>query len=82
MKTIAITMDEPTLEALDRMAGGRRRRGEPGPSRSELVRRAVQEFIARQAQLERESCDRRAITQHRDLLARQAAALVAEQATS
>lgn len=75
-------MDESSLAALDRMAqaGGRRRGGKKGPNRSEVVRRAVQEFIARQQRREREAKDGRILRAHRDLIARQAALLVAEQA--
>jgi len=74
MKTIAISIDEPTLVALDRLAGkGRARR-----KRSELVREALAEFLARHE--EQEAIERAAIAKHRALLARQAKSMVAEQA--
>ena len=76
MKTIAISIDEPTLEALDRFA----RRQRVPRKRSELVREAVAEFLARRERLEQEAGERAAIAKHRRLLARQAKALVAEQA--
>jgi metal-responsive CopG/Arc/MetJ family transcriptional regulator len=76
MKTIAISIDEPTLGALDRLAQkGRIRR-----KRSELVREALVEFLARREMLEREATERTAIAKHRGRLARQTKAMVAEQA--
>jgi metal-responsive CopG/Arc/MetJ family transcriptional regulator len=76
MKTIAISIDEPTLGALDRLAQkGRARR-----KRSELVREALVEFLARREDQEQEALERAAIAKHRVLLARQAKAMVAEQA--
>jgi metal-responsive CopG/Arc/MetJ family transcriptional regulator len=76
MKTIAISIDEPTLDALDRLVQKGRVRGK----RSELVREALVEFLARRQGLEHEAIERAAIKQHRSLLARQAKAMVAEQA--
>jgi Arc/MetJ-type ribon-helix-helix transcriptional regulator len=80
-KTIVITVDETTLVAIDRLARGSGRRL-PGKraNRSEVVRRAVQEFVARHQRLEREEKDRRILGARRDLIERQAAALVAGQA--
>lgn len=76
MKTIAVSIDEPTILALDRLArGGRARR-----KRSELVRQALAEFLARREREQREEGERAAIARHRALLARQAEALLAEQA--
>jgi metal-responsive CopG/Arc/MetJ family transcriptional regulator len=82
MKTIAISIDEASLAALDRLAlSGRRRPGRTRRgNRSEVVRRALQEFIARQRKQKREEGDARILRAHRDLLARQAAVLVREQA--
>jgi metal-responsive CopG/Arc/MetJ family transcriptional regulator len=86
MKTIAVTIDSRTLAIIDRMAtrsvGGRPagRRAGKRPNRSELVRIALQEFVARHQQLDREARDRAILAKHRALLARQAEALVAEQA--
>jgi metal-responsive CopG/Arc/MetJ family transcriptional regulator len=74
MKIITISIDEPTLVALDRLAGkGRGRR-----KRSELVREALAEFLARRE--EQEAIERAAIAKHRVLLACQAKSMVAEQA--
>ena len=86
MKTIAVSIDEDTIEALGRitrdearMVSGRRRPPK-APNRSELVRRALREFVERRERSEREAKERLAIARHRDLLDRQAAALVGEQA--
>jgi metal-responsive CopG/Arc/MetJ family transcriptional regulator len=76
MKTIAISIDEPTLAALDRLAGKRRERR----NRSELVRQALAEFLAKRERLEMEARDRGTLARHRARLARQARALIAEQA--
>jgi metal-responsive CopG/Arc/MetJ family transcriptional regulator len=82
MKTIAITIDEASLAAVDRLArASRRRRGRgKAGNRSEVIRQAVQEYLARRQRREREEQDRRALRAHRDEIERQAAALVAEQA--
>ena len=77
MKTIAISIEEPTLRELDRLVS----RGEPGgKSRSAVVRRAVREFLERHRTREQEARERRILAAHRERLAREAAALVAEQA--
>lgn len=76
MKTIAISIDEPTLGALDRLA----QKGRVRDKRSELVREALAEFLARREGLEQEANERAAIARHRVLLARQAKAMVTEQA--
>jgi metal-responsive CopG/Arc/MetJ family transcriptional regulator len=86
MKTIAVSIDSKTLAIIDRMAtrsaGGRPsgRRAGMRPNRSELVRIALHEFVARHQQLDREASDRAILAKHRALLARQNEALVAEQA--
>ena len=82
MKSIALSIDEAGLEALDRMARAAAR-GRPGNARgrrSEIVRRAVREFVQREERREREERERRVIEAHRAKLARQAAALIAGQA--
>jgi metal-responsive CopG/Arc/MetJ family transcriptional regulator len=76
MITIAISIDRATVAALDRLA----RRGRKRRNRSELVRLALTEFLARREREARDDRDRAAIARHRALLARQARALVAEQA--
>jgi len=77
MKTIAITIDEDTLGRVDRLvAHGERAR----KNRSRVIRLAVQEYVSR---LERAADDGREaaiLRRHRGRLARQAGALVREQA--
>lgn len=86
MKTIAVTIDDQTLNGLDRWmrrtgaprrpAGGKR----PGGNRSKIVRLALREFLERQESLRRNEHDRSVLATHRQLIARQAKALVGEQA--
>jgi metal-responsive CopG/Arc/MetJ family transcriptional regulator len=81
MKTIAVTIDEATLEALGRVTGGSgggRRGG--SPNRSEIVRRALREYLERLEKAAREEKARAILAANRKRLAREAAALVAEQA--
>ena len=76
MKTIAITIDESTLELLDELAAaarGRRRR-------SALVRSAVREFAVRERQRLLEERERAILKTHRKRLGRQVRLLIAEQA--
>jgi metal-responsive CopG/Arc/MetJ family transcriptional regulator len=82
MKTIAISIDQPSLAAVDRLAraAARRGAGKRGANRSEVIREAVREFLARHRRHEREDRDRRILSAHRDEIERQAAALLAEQA--
>jgi metal-responsive CopG/Arc/MetJ family transcriptional regulator len=76
VKTIAISIDESTLRAVDQLARAKGRRS----GRSALVRRALQEFVERQRRLEVEARERAILARHRAKLARQARALVREQA--
>lgn len=82
MRTIAISIDEASLAAVDRLAqaAGRRRGAGKKANRSEVVRQAVREFLTRSRKQEREERDRRILSAHRDQIERQGAALVAEQA--
>jgi metal-responsive CopG/Arc/MetJ family transcriptional regulator len=82
MKTIAISIDEASLAAVDRLASAaaRRRGAKTGANRSEVVRQALREFLARQRRHEREERDRRVLSAHRTEIERQGASLVAEQA--
>ena len=86
MKTIAITIDEETLRRLRGWAG-RVATGDPGGrgprqnlSLSKVVREAVREYLDRAGRAEAEARDREAIARNRDVLRRQAKALVEEQA--
>lgn len=82
MKTIAISIDEASLAAIDRLAQqarrGRSRKGRT--NRSEVIRRAVREFIIRSRKREWEESDRQILAANRELISRQAEALVSEQA--
>ncbi len=76
MKTIAVTIDETTLRLLDELAAAL-----PQPrSRSALVRTAVREFAEREWRREAETREHEVLRKHRRRLARQARALIAEQA--
>ncbi|MHB8873846.1 MAG: hypothetical protein ACYC8T_09200 [Myxococcaceae bacterium] len=84
MKTIAISIDEPTLIALDRYAAELSRdgggKGKRPRNRSQIIRVAVQAFVAQQERLRREELERGVWAAHRARLNRQAAAVVADQA--
>jgi metal-responsive CopG/Arc/MetJ family transcriptional regulator len=75
-------MDEAMLAALDRVAKGRGKRALRGgrPNRSQMVRQAVSEFLARHARGEAESAEWEVWLANLDRINRQSAALVAEQA--
>jgi metal-responsive CopG/Arc/MetJ family transcriptional regulator len=75
MKTIAVTIDDDTLKLLDELTGGTSRR-----SRSALVRTALREFAEREHRREVAAKERAVFRKHRKPLARQARALIAEQA--
>jgi len=77
VKTIAITIEEDILDRIDRLAAGRQ--GE-GRNRSRLIREAVREYLARVERSAEEEKEKEIFKRHRDRLARQAAALVKEQA--
>jgi metal-responsive CopG/Arc/MetJ family transcriptional regulator len=77
MKTIAVTIDEMTLERLDRIMAGDRGLWR---SRSEAIREAVQELVVRIERQSEEEREREIFRRHRGLINRQAAALVKEQA--
>lgn len=72
MKTIAITIDDETLERVDRLGGGR--------SRSRIIREAVRNHVAQLERLAEEEREAAVIRRHRGRLARQARALVHSQA--
>jgi metal-responsive CopG/Arc/MetJ family transcriptional regulator len=78
VKTIAISIDEPTLRSIDRFVRGQG--GSGRRSRSEVVRRALQEFLARHEQIASEEREREIWQRHAKRIARQAKALIAEQA--
>lgn len=79
MTTIAISLDERTLQGIDRLAaelakvGGRR-------NRSEVVRMAVAELLARRERAKADAEERKIWRKHRARLSAQGAALVRDQA--
>src|SRR5437879_13924510 len=77
MKTIAVTIDPDTLASLDHLLSAP---SGPWKSRSPLVRQALQEFV-REAERQREEAHEAAVfREHRERLAAEARALIAEQA--
>ena len=76
MKTIAITIDETTLQLLDELAVSSPQR----KSRSALVRTAIRGFAEQQRRRKTEADEDRILRANRKRLAREAKALVAEQA--
>ena len=77
MKTIAVTIDEPTLTRIDRLTASGTL---PWKSRSEVFRQAVQQFINRLERTAEEEREREIFHRHRARLTRQGAALIKEQA--
>jgi len=76
MKTIAITIDESILHSIDRLMN----EDPHWKSRSEVIRKAVREFVTRLERLTEEEREREIFRRHRARLSRQANALVKEQA--
>ena len=77
MKTIAITIDEETLEHVDRLVG---RGGRASQNRSQLIRQAVHDYVSRLERLADDEREASIVRRHRGRLARQATWLVREQA--
>lgn len=83
MTTIAISIDDRTLKALDDLAirmAGARKGGKRAVNRSEVVRLAISELAAKRARADQEARDRGILKKHSTRINRQAAALVAQQA--
>ena len=74
MKTIAISIDEETLERIDQMAKRR------GMNRSEVVREAAQDYIAEKEAETEEERERKIFRRHKKKLKKQTASLIREQA--
>jgi metal-responsive CopG/Arc/MetJ family transcriptional regulator len=74
MKTIAISIDEPTLERMDQLAKRR------GMNRSELIREATQYYLAEKEAETEEERERKIFRRHKSKLKKQTAALIREQA--
>ena len=80
METVAVTLDEKTLRALDAASAASRRKNGARPNRSLVVRTAVQEYVERQLRLESEEKERTILAKHRAGLAAEARALIRGQA--
>lgn len=83
MKTIAVTIDEKTLTALDKFAKRSEQRGSSRGTRrnrSELVRMALHQFLARQAQSEQAAQEWLIWSRHLKRINIQGATLIDEQA--
>ena len=77
MKTIAMTIDEPTLKRVDRLMASNI---VPWKSRSEVIRHAVQQLVENLERTQEEKREREIFRRHGARLNRQAAALIKEQA--
>jgi len=77
MKTIAITIDEPTLKRLDQLATDT---NFSFRNRSDVIRRAVQQFLERVQREAEEHRETEIFRKHKSRLNRQAATLIKEQA--
>jgi metal-responsive CopG/Arc/MetJ family transcriptional regulator len=77
MKTIAITIDENTLEWIDRML---EQQAAPGKNRSQVIRRAVREYLINLQQEAEQAREKEIFHRNRRLLKQDALALIREQA--
>jgi len=77
MKTIAITMEEDDLKRIDKVAGSRT--GTP-MNRSQFIREAVRDYLARIEKTAEEEREREIFSRNRHRLHQQALALIKEQA--
>lgn len=81
MKTIAISIDEAMLEAVDEFSADTARSAAgPKTNRSAVIRRAIGLLLEQEGRRQHEDEDARIFKARRDQLARQAEALVREQA--
>ena len=78
MKTIAITIDDETLERIERLGA---LGGHAGRNRSQLIREAVKDYVARLERATEEEREAAIVRRHRVRLAQQATAAVKAQAT-
>jgi metal-responsive CopG/Arc/MetJ family transcriptional regulator len=79
MKTIAITIDDETLDHVNRLV---ERGGRTSRNRSQLIRQAVHDYVLRVERLADDEREAAIVRRHRGRLARQANALVREQTKS
>ena len=77
MKTIAITIDEPTLKKVDRLTADT---SFSFKNRSDVIRRAIVQFIKRLEREVEEEREAEIFRKHKSRLNRQAVALIKEQA--
>jgi len=77
MKTIAMTIDEPTLKRVDRLMANK---VVPWKSRSEVIRHAVTQLVDKLERANEEEREREIFRRHGARLNRQAAVLIKEQA--
>jgi metal-responsive CopG/Arc/MetJ family transcriptional regulator len=77
MKTIAITIDNDTLARIDRLLNDGLTQGK---NRSQIIRQAVREYVSRLDRMAVEERERQIFRKHKRKLAREAVALVKEQA--
>ena len=76
MKTIAVTIDEETLDRVDELASSSGQYS----SRSALVRAALAGYVMRERRLREEERDLRIIREHKEVFAEGLTARIAEQA--
>ena len=77
MRTIAVTIDEPTLADLDRLVSSKKAKAK---SRSAVVRAALAAYLSGLRRTQQEEVERVALSAHRKKLDRQLEALLGEQA--
>ncbi len=75
MKTIAVTIDEATLDRMDELTSSSERYS----SRSAFVRAALSWYVARERRLLDEDRERRIVRKHKESLTKELTALVAAQ---
>ena len=78
MKTIAMTIDEASLERIDQLTA----KDSTWKSRSQVIRQAVHRFVAELERADEEAREREVFRRNATRLDRQAAALIEEQAKS
>ena len=76
MKTVAITIEEDTLRRIDEAAA---RTGRPSTNRSQFIRDAIKDYLARIEKESEEEREREIFKRNRSKLHRQALALIKEQ---
>ena len=77
MKTIAITIGEDMLQRIDEITGDNR---QAAGNRSQFIREAIKEHIARIQKIAEEEREREIFKRNRSKLHREALALIKEQA--